>query len=540
MLEPITYDENLSVKVQLLDIRSYPIHKHKDFQIFYVLEGELSLTLFYATYRLRPGSIHIIHTEDVHSIKSITERNLVLVLSFNSSYFQSIFPHFITTVFITNIEEGSFEKRDTLCSEMLTIAAEAYNRSPGYISRINNAAVSLINTLMTNFRGFVIDPVGKAFIHKTSHDYIQTDRISRIIQYVYENYPYKISLSRIAEKEQISPYYLSHIFHKLVGMNFRDFLSMVRVEMSESAVLSSTASISQIAQDVGFSDAKYYIKNFHDYMGYHPREYRKKYSDKIYGAVMPDIKELPLSFMTSILEKHNKYNMLSGQVTKTLRCEISFSSPVSCKFTPPRSIFSVIQSSIPAVVVSPDPIDCSKMYHDVYMQQFPIDILTQLTESPGSFRFPQVDVFDDTDPDRGIFTANGLRKPLYYLLMILESLPEDVTAHGRNYIALQTKNDKYLLLFNDSKTESITADIIVRNVSSNYKLTKYILPADRSYLYFWAQLNFSSMLDSDDIKNINHMTAPDVKFEMIPPMEQYYTSTELAPNDIILMKFSRC
>ena len=84
MIKDITYDENLSVKVELMDIKNYPIHSHPDFQIFYVLEGELSLTLFYATYRLQPGSIHIIHSEDVHSIKSITGSNLVLVLSFDS------------------------------------------------------------------------------------------------------------------------------------------------------------------------------------------------------------------------------------------------------------------------------------------------------------------------------------------------------------------------------------------------------------------------------------------------------------------------
>ena len=195
MLETITYEPDLSVKTQLINIRSYPIHKHRDFQIFYVLEGELSLTLFYATYRLQPGSIHIVHSEDVHSIESITDNNLVLVLSFDSNYFKGVFPHFVTTVFVTNIEEGAFEKRDILRDQIFAIVAEEYNRSPGYVSRINNTAVSLVNTLMNNFRGFVIDPLEKAFIHKTSHDYMQVDRISRIIQYVYENYPYKISLS---------------------------------------------------------------------------------------------------------------------------------------------------------------------------------------------------------------------------------------------------------------------------------------------------------------------------------------------------------
>lgn len=100
MQEKINYENDLSVKVQLLNIKEYPIHMHTDVQIMYVLEGELSLKLFYATYRLQPGSIHIIHSEDVHSMKSITENNLVLVLSFDSNYFKSIFPHFIAALAI--------------------------------------------------------------------------------------------------------------------------------------------------------------------------------------------------------------------------------------------------------------------------------------------------------------------------------------------------------------------------------------------------------------------------------------------------------
>lgn len=540
MFKAINFDEGLSVKVQLLDIHSYPIHKHKDFQIFYVLKGELSLKLFYATYRLRPGSIHIIHSEDVHSIKSITEKNLVLVLTFNSSYFQSIFPHFITTVFITNIEEEAFGKRDILCNEILTIASEIHDKSPGYISRTNNAAVSLINTLMKNFRGFVIDPNGRAFIHKTSHDYIQVDRISRVIQYVYENYPYKISLSKIAEKEQISTYYLSHIFHKLVGMNFRDFLSMVRVEMSETAILSSSKSIARIAQDVGFSDAKYYIKNFHDYLGYHPKEYRKKYSDKIYGTVMPDKTEFPLSMMGDIINTQSNCGIFKKQFTKNIRCEIDFNSEVLYKFKAPRSIFSVIRSNTPAIINSTHfDHDCSEIYHDTYMQQFPVAILKELTADPSSFTFPSIDMLDSLDSYKGLFTVNGLRKPLYYLLEFLEDFPEDITDHGPNHIAFQRKNEKYLLLFNSSSIDNITVDIIARNIFTNYKLTTHTLPASKSCLYFWSQLNLNNNLDEDDIKNINYMTRPDIKFEIVPSMEQYYTSTELAPHDIILFKFSR-
>lgn len=540
MLEHIQYDEHLSVKVQLLNIHNYPIHNHKDFQILYVLEGELSLKLFYATYRLQPGSIHIIHSEDVHSIKSITDDNLVLVLSFNSSYFQSIFPHFITTVFITNIEEGAFEKRDALCNDIFTIAAETCDKTTGYISRINNTAVSLINTLMHNFRGFVIDPNGKSFIHKTSHDYMQVDRISRVIQYVYEHYPYKISLSEIAEKEQVSTYYLSHIFHKLVGINFRDFLSMVRVEMSEATILSTTKSIAQVAQDMGFSDAKYYVKHFHDHLGCHPKEYRKKYSQQVLGKIQPDIVEYPLSSMKKITCEYSQNNVFKNSTNRIYHIALNFTAEPIGKFKKVHNVFSVI--GYDNINISPiyneRNVDFSALYQNMIPHETTIKIMQDLINHPDTFQFPQIKMIDRLNYTSGIWAINGLNKPMYYLLQILEQLPEEIINSGDNYIAFQNITDKYLLIFNPNIDDAITVDVIVRNITSNYKMKKTTLRANRSFLHFWSQLNFSTHISPDDINIINNMSCPDIEFEILPKTEQYYTSIEVSPHDIILLTFN--
>lgn len=545
MMEALQYDENLSVKVQLLNIHSYPIHNHKDFQILYVLEGELSLRLFYATYRLHPGSIHIIHSEDVHSMESITDENLVLILSFDSDYFQSIFPHFITTVFITNIEEGTFKKRDSLRDQIFAIVAEAHDRSAGYVSRINNEAVALINILMKHFRGFVIDPSEKAFIHKTSHDYMQVERISRIIQYVYENYPYKISLTEIAEREQMSPYYLSHIFHKLTGMNFRNFVSMVRVEMSEAFVLSTNKSIAQIAQDVGFSDAKYYVSHFYEHMGCHPKEYRSRYSDKIYGVVKPVVEEYSLARLKPIIGKYTQYPVFKGDAIRTERIEIDCSGGKRAeKKTHGRlvsvgSMLSVLDDLYADLAGSESTVeDASRLYENVFPQKAAIETLELLVEQPETFRFPTLCLFDRNDFNQGMFTANGLRKPMYYLVKLLVDLPGEILDTGSNYIALQGNREYDLLVFNSSGTVPITIDLVARNITTNYKLTKYHLIANKSCLNYWAQLNFSSHLNAEDIRNINYMSGPYVEYAMVPRWEQYYTSIELAPYDIMLLKFS--
>lgn len=558
MAEALQYDENLSVKVQLLNIRSYPIHNHRDFQILYVLEGELSLRLFYATYRLHPGSIHIIHSEDVHSMESITEENLVLALSFDSDYFQSIFPHFITTVFITNIEEGAFKKRDALRDRIFAIVAEEYDRSAGYVSRINNEAVALINTLMNHFRGFVIDPSEKAFIHKTSHDYMQVERISRIIQYVYENYPYKISLTEIAEREQMSPYYLSHIFHKLVGMNFRSFLSMVRVEMSEAAILSTNKSISQIAQDVGFSDAKYYVSHFYEHMGCHPKEYRSRYSGKIYGLAQPEIEEYPLSRLKPMIGKYTQYPVFKAEVDRVERIEIDCSEKLECPEKAPGkpqanllgklpsmgSMLSVLEDlSIDLVEHGSTEEDASRLYQNVLPQQAAIETLKKLVEQPETFHFQAVCLFDGSEFNQGLLTARGLRKPMYHLAKLLAALPSDIVDTGPNYITLRGttpggKRERDLLVFNPSPAEPVTIDLVARGITTNYKMTKYHLRADKSCLNYWAQLNFSSCLEAEDIRNINYMSGPYVEYAVVPRWEQYYTSVELAPHDIMLLKFS--
>lgn len=539
MKKTIEYDNNLSVKAELLDIKSYPPHFHDDFQILYVLEGELRLTLFYSQYILTPGSIHIIHPVDVHSMESMSERNLVLVLSFNTEFFLRIFPHFNTTIFITTIEGNYFSQIDTLRDQIFSIVSEYYYKGAGYASRLNNVAVSLFNTLMKNFRGFVIDETDKKFSHKTSNDYIQTDRISRIIQYVYENYPYKISLTEMAESEQMSSYYLSHIFHKLVGLNFRDFLSMVRVEMSLPSILSTSKSISQISQDMGFSDAKYYVSTFHNYLGCHPKEYRKKYCDSIYGIKFPEYRDIPFPNLKTVIGKYTQMPVFKDSIPVDTILNIDFKATPICKCNLPDKKMFVLDNllkilSAEAVSISIN--DLSKLYKDVIPQMSAVKLLSEFASDPLSFSFPSFNIIDSEKSANGFFTPNGLKKPMCYLYEMMKRVPKDIISYGPTHIAFRGNTDEAIILFNPNKTNA-TIDIVAKKLSSNCKLTRYKLIAEGSCVNYLAQLNFPSTLDQDDFENINAMSRPDIEFELLPLLDQYYTSVELAPNDIILLHF---
>ena len=69
MFQEINYEDELPVKVQVLEIEQIPWHTHNDIQLVYVLEGEIELKLTYARYRLSKNNIHIIHNEDVDVYK---------------------------------------------------------------------------------------------------------------------------------------------------------------------------------------------------------------------------------------------------------------------------------------------------------------------------------------------------------------------------------------------------------------------------------------------------------------------------------------
>ena len=161
----------------------------------------------------------------------------------------------------------------------------------------------------------------------------------------------------------------------------------------------------------------------------------------------------------------------------------------------------------------------------------------QMVENASEFTIKAVDIFDTDKELNGVLATNGLRKPLFYFLEMLEVLPTDVISNGPTHIALKDKNHLNIIVFNPDLFERKTYDIIVRNIPGNCKLTKYHLHASKSGLTYWSQLNFSTKLSKRDIAEINLMSHPDIAFELIPSGTQVFQSIELEPYDAANFRF---
>ena len=229
-----------------------------------------------------------------------------------------------------------------LKGHIFSIISELHGQKRGYKERITEISHALIDALYQDFRGFSVDLETRTFLHQVSRDPVQIERISRIVSFVYSNYPYKLSLSTIAEKENISSYYLSHLFQRLVGDSFRNFVSMVRVEMSEPQLLSTDNSIAQISANVGFSNAKYYIDNFTGWFGCHPKEYRQPLQRRAARASRGSSKEMPFDSINDAIEPYDEDACIyrsfgAGKSCLTgLQASSIFSRKLRCKCEDPR------------------------------------------------------------------------------------------------------------------------------------------------------------------------------------------------------------
>lgn len=100
-------------------------------------------------------------------------------------------------------------------------------------------------------------------------------RASVMIEYISQHYAeYSLDVSRMAEEFHLSPNYFSQYFKEKVGENFASYLEKYRLLQANSLLLSSSMTIEQIAESVGYSSVYTFRRAYKRVMGISPGEQR--------------------------------------------------------------------------------------------------------------------------------------------------------------------------------------------------------------------------------------------------------------------------
>jgi AraC-like DNA-binding protein len=138
------------------------------------------------------------------------------------------------------------------------------------------ASIVLIKSLMTSILEILIRNIKKSSFYEVSQD-IADERIHKMLTYINEHIdqPEKLKIDHLANVFSMSTTYVSEYFKKQVQIPLREYIIKAKLKLVEIRLLNSDFTISEIADDLGFTDASHLSKTFKRYVGASIKEFKK-------------------------------------------------------------------------------------------------------------------------------------------------------------------------------------------------------------------------------------------------------------------------
>ncbi len=109
-----------------------------------------------------------------------------------------------------------------------------------------------------------------------SQTYAKRDTIDTILSYCQENFRSEISLQTLSDALNISKSHLSHIFSGKIKMDFRNYLNTLRINHAYTLLAGTDLSMTEIAEQCGFSGLRTFNRTFQLHNGMSPTAYKKQ------------------------------------------------------------------------------------------------------------------------------------------------------------------------------------------------------------------------------------------------------------------------
>ena len=112
---------------------------------------------------------------------------------------------------------------------------------------------------------------------------LQSNITANIVQYINNHINEELTLQNLADHVNLSVYYFSRIFKKETGYSPMEYVSMVKINYAKLILRTTNASITSIADSLGYSSASSFINAFKARRGLSPSKYRNLTSQKTSG-----------------------------------------------------------------------------------------------------------------------------------------------------------------------------------------------------------------------------------------------------------------
>lgn len=125
-----------------------------------------------------------------------------------------------------------------------------------------------------DLRKALLETVDKIAEHLANMPKSHSLVIHKSMKIIQDKFSSGITLEELAKALNITPEYLSSLFQKELGISFTAYIKDIRIRKAKE-LLTSPLKAFEVAQQVGYSDAKYFTRVFKDVTGLTPGEFQK-------------------------------------------------------------------------------------------------------------------------------------------------------------------------------------------------------------------------------------------------------------------------
>lgn len=230
-------------------------HLHEFFEIEYVINGSGQCIIDGCEYEMKKNSIFLLSPANTHEIHNSDAEliNIMFICDRNESLFsRSLLSSNHPSCIELDCSCGAFIL--SLLSELVSVHVDDVE----YARMLLECVLHKLECI-------------RAHNEPAALPYIQ-----RAILYVTDNFRNGVTLAKTASHIGLSAPYLSDLFVKHTGLNFKVYLDNVRFSHAKNLLTFSDLPISEIYRSAGFEDYANFSRRFKKICGMTPTEYRKK------------------------------------------------------------------------------------------------------------------------------------------------------------------------------------------------------------------------------------------------------------------------
>lgn len=258
---------------------SFLWHWHPEIELTFVTDGEIQYQINEQVYHLRTGeglfcnsnalhTGHMIDQQDCHYISITFHPKMVYGYEGSTLHQNYVKPLITSTSFSSLHITAETDWHQEMLEDMHAIAELYFARTDLYELKIQQR-LSHIWQLLLERHIARRDTDSKA----NSRD---IERLRVILGFLEEHYMEKITLEDIAEEIGLCKAECCRLFKRLMNKSLFDYILYYRVEKSLPLLAQKNLSVTEIAEQTGFSSSSYYARVFKAQLGCSPSQYRSE------------------------------------------------------------------------------------------------------------------------------------------------------------------------------------------------------------------------------------------------------------------------